>query len=351
MGSKGVAKSANKPANADDLCSATCTYDGCSLLNENNAQKLFLFNIFYGYSYNEQQQFLSECFDIRDLQRRSLPANVSTRQCTVKYTLPTSSRSSKLQVCQNQIINTLGVTKSRLQILIEKIKSGKSILDGRGKHKNRPRNILDADKELVEHIKSFPCQESHYSRQSTKTTYLSPDLNVVAMFKLFKSRYPESKVLLHTYRSVFREKFNLKFGLPRSDTCKTCDLYFIQMAAAQTEEDLTKLEVDSEVHHRKAEKGYNTLSSDTQVSKENANMIVLCVDLQQVIYTPNLKHSDVYYQRQFSNYNFCIHNMGKNEAMMCIWNESNGKRGASEIVSCILHYVVTNFQKLLPHEI
>ncbi|KAJ4442846.1 hypothetical protein ANN_04439 [Periplaneta americana] len=150
MGSKGVAKPAKKPANADDLCSATCTYDGCSLLNENNAQELFLFNIFYGDSYNEQQQFLSECFDIRDPQRRSLPANVSTRQSTVKYTLPTSSRSSKLQ-----------------------------------------------------------------------------------------------------------------------------------MAAAQTEEDLTKLEVDSEVHHRKAEKGYNILSSDTQVSKENANMIVLCVDLQQ----------------------------------------------------------------------
>ncbi|KAJ4425448.1 hypothetical protein ANN_28064 [Periplaneta americana] len=53
------------------------------------------------------------------------------------------------------------------------------------------------------------------------------------------------------------------------------------MAVAQTDGDLKKLEVDSEVHHRKAQKAYKPLASDTQFSKENANMIVLCVDLQQ----------------------------------------------------------------------
>ena len=333
------------------MCSKNCTYEGCLLLNRNMSQKTFLFNKFYGLRHNEQQQFLAGCVDIIEPQRRYVPVEISTRKCTVKYSLPTSNITSKLQVCQKQTISTLDVTKRRLQMLVEKLKSKKSVFDERGTHSTRPRNIRKHQKELVEdHIRSFPCQESHYSRYSSKTMYLNPDLNIATMFKLFKIRYPETSIKPHTYTRIFREKFHIKFGLPRSDACKTCDKYFIQMAASESEEEIKKLETESEIHHRKAEKAYNAMSTDTQVAKENPNFIVVCVDLQQVIATPNLKHSDVYYQRQLSNYNFCIHNLGKNEATMCVWNESCGKRGASEIVSCILHYIVENFQKLLPHE-
>nr|CAD7429692.1 unnamed protein product [Timema monikensis] len=276
LGSKGIAKPAKKPPDVDDLCSGNCTYNGCSWLNGNLTQKLMLYNMFYGVPYNQQQQFLAECINLREPQRRTVSEIISKRHCTVK----------------------------RLQLLVEKVKSGKSVNDDRGKHKNRPRNLLDADKALVEeHIRSFPSQESHYSRHSNKAKYLSPDLSISKMFNLFKSKYPESKVLLHTYRLIFREKFDLKFGLPRSDTCKTCDKYFIQMAAAHSEEEQKKLQVESELHHRKAEKAYNTLANAVKDAQENPNLIVLFEEMEghfidfapvdnQIYKHPNLKISE-----------------------------------------------------------
>ena len=311
-----------------------------------------LFKIFHELSYNEQQQFLAECMAVKEPTRRTVPESSSSRHTTVEYSLPTEGRAEKMRVCQRQVINNLKVTKRRLTLLAKKIKFGDSIHDQRGTHQNRPRNVsLTEVQSVEEHIRSFPSQESHYSRHTNKALFLSPELNIKKMYDLFKERYSDSRVKLHTYRDIFNEKFQLKFGLPRSDTCKTCDRYYVQMAAASSAEEANKLQRDSDIHHRKAEKAYDTLSNDTNSAKENPALVVLCVDLQQVIFTPNLTHSDVYYQRQFSNYNFCIHNMGKNEATMCIWNESTGKRGAAEIVSCILQYIENNFVKLQPHEV
>nr|CAD7263549.1 unnamed protein product [Timema shepardi] len=86
------------PKMEDDLCSGNCTYNGCSWLNGNLTQKLMLYNMFYGVPYNQQQQFLAECINLREPQRRTVSEIISKRHCTVKYTLPTSGKTSKLQM-------------------------------------------------------------------------------------------------------------------------------------------------------------------------------------------------------------------------------------------------------------
>nr|CAD7399314.1 unnamed protein product [Timema poppensis] len=62
---------------------------------------------------------------------------------------------------------------------------------------------------------------------------------------------------------------------------------------ASTEQERAEIQRDSAIHHSKADQAYKTLADDGK----NSNFVTICVDLQQVLFTPNLTHSDVYYQR------------------------------------------------------
>ncbi|KAL1266718.1 hypothetical protein QQF64_002393 [Cirrhinus molitorella] len=66
--------------------------------------------------------------------------------------------------------------------------------------------------------------------------------------------------------------------------------------------------------------------------------------MQGVVYTPNLTHSNVYYQRQLANYNLCIQEMGTDSPpTMCLWHDGIAHRGSIEVASCLLKWVETSF--------
>lgn len=159
--------------------------------------------------------------------RRRVAEEVSTRHCTVKYSLMT--KNGWFNVCQKYLFNVLSITRRRLQLLVNKIKFNKNISDQRGLHLNRPHKISDFYIDTVKsHILSFPAQESHYSRSSNKKKCLDPSLSIQKMFRLYIEKYPDSPIKYDTYRNIFKSDFDLRFGTPRSDTCKLCDKYYIQ---------------------------------------------------------------------------------------------------------------------------
>lgn len=233
-------------------------------------------------------------------------------------------------------------------MLVEKLKNNIQITDFRGRHTNRPHAIPGNVKELIrEHISSFPKQESHYSRSKTHTEFLSEDLNLKIMYKLFCEKYPEhNNISIRTYKDIF-SRMNLKFGLPRSDTCTFCDKHYIKLCAANTEEEREKISQDVQIHQMRAKAGYAQINEDKQLAKSNpSNIFVLFIDLQQVLFCPTLHHSSIFYQRQLSNYNLDIHDATSNNAFMMLWNETVAKRGAIEISSCLLRYVKEHFHPL-----
>lgn len=233
-------------------------------------------------------------------------------------------------------------------MLQEKMKSGTiNFKDKRGLHLNRPHRVPQVVKDKVrQHISSFPKQDSHYSRGKTSQMYLNADLSVQRMYNLFKEMSPEVRVSKHFYEDTFRSDFNLQFGTPRSDSCATCDKYYNDLVSAETEEARDSILKESEFHHRRAEKAYSSLNGDIMIAKENVSVVVLCVDLQQVLFCPTLTHSNVFYQRQLATYNFAVSNMLNNETVMHVWNETTAKRGSAEIASCILKYITSIFNVL-----
>ena len=107
------------------------------------------------------------------------------------------------------------------------------------------------------------------------------------------------------YRKVFTNDFDLKFQMPKKDTCIRCDTYKTKISAVKDEadEDRKQLELEQNIHHEKAKDAREQLQADRQRSKEVAsNCHVITFDLQGTLPTPRLSTNIVYYKRQLMVY-------------------------------------------------
>lgn len=201
---------------------------------------------------------------------------------------------------------------------------------------------------MREHIRSFPCRKSHYSRSSNlKREYLDEGLSISRIYLLYQEKYePEVKesgikpqVKEWLYRKIFNEEFNLSFGYPRSDTCETCDLLNVAIRASASEEERETKKEELATHQENASKGYQMLRSDTESTKGVRNHTLVTFNLMQNLPVPTLTHGSMFYSRQLWVYNFGIHNATSGSASMYMWNEAIASRGADEICSCIKSYL------------
>ena len=64
--------------------------------------------------------------------------------------------------------------------------------DQRGKHMNRPRSFTkDKNERIINHIRSFRGQQSHYSLKDSKKVYLPEDLNLSKMSAMYLESHPD----------------------------------------------------------------------------------------------------------------------------------------------------------------
>lgn len=217
-------------------------------------------------------------------------------------TLTVTSSGDRIKVCKQAFCQLHAIGKRRVEVLCSKLSSGVIIAEeGRGKHSSRPRTIAEELKAQVrEHISSFPCQESHYSRHyNKKRKYLPENLSIARMYCLYLQQYepevnkdagdkPQVKEWL--YRKIFNEEYNIGFGFPRSDTCEKCDFLKVASDNAKTEEERATLQAELAEHHEQAAQGYQSLRSDTSRGKADPTLAVITFDLQQNLPVPTLTH-------------------------------------------------------------
>ena len=148
----------------------------------------------------------------------------SKRKSTFSYFVRLHGK--EVKVCLKAFCGIHGISVKRVRNV--RVKDCTPPLDQRGRHNQRPNRIPEVTINFVKnHVLSFPRQTSHYSRNANPNKrYLSPDLNISKMHKLYLQKCDElawPSVTESTYQKVFCENFNFSFGSPRSDTCKTCD--------------------------------------------------------------------------------------------------------------------------------
>ncbi|KAJ8926657.1 hypothetical protein NQ314_020959 [Rhamnusium bicolor] len=319
----------------------SCKYS-CKSLTFNQRNSLFQ-QYYEAANHDKQSTFLLGLIQVINVSRRrhgtyDTPEE-SRRQSTITYTVPNGS-GEHVQVCRKTFSDIFALSHKRVEVLVEKKKMGATTYtDQRGKETKVKKYLPELHQQVRDHIQSFPREENHYSRDKSIKEFLSPDLNLNRMFLAYKKENPNSVVTYKYYSLVFKKDFsNLTFGRPRSDTCSKCDLYqnkikSIPLTNPERKQEAQKLEL----HHRKVEKARSTMnthieSSQTIDSEDNT----ISIDLEQVLFIPTLTHSDMFYSRQLSCFNFVVHLYDTDDAFMCIWDESITGRGGNEIASCLL---------------
>ncbi|KAL7304362.1 hypothetical protein TKK_0003162 [Trichogramma kaykai] len=103
------------------------------------------------------------------------------------YTLPYDD-SEKIKVCQTMFVNTLGISRSVVNTVMNKLKNGEvDLIDKRGKNEKTAKKIpLTTTENVIEYINSFIRVESHNSRKDSNREYLEEDLSITAMYRLYK---------------------------------------------------------------------------------------------------------------------------------------------------------------------
>ncbi|CAH1105840.1 unnamed protein product [Psylliodes chrysocephalus] len=70
---------------------------------------------------------------------------------------------------------------------------------------------------------TFKSIESHYIRSSSRRHYLTFDLSIEKMCKMYNDQYSlEQRVKASYIRMIFNTKYNISFTRPRTDVCSLC---------------------------------------------------------------------------------------------------------------------------------
>ena len=245
-----------------------------------------------------------------------------------------------IQVCKKFFLATLCVGESYVvHALANKVTGHFQGGEKRGKYPSANKTSDEMIGEVKNHIKSFPTVESHYIWKDSNRQYLEPILSVPKMYDLYKAKCQEEQrpsVNLSMYCRIFNENFNLSFHVPKKDQCNLCSKYH----TAEQDGALTdKMKEEFNIHQNRKVIAREEKANDKLIAKADSKVHSCTFDLQSVFYTPCSLVSVMYYMRKLCCYNLSVYSLGSGEGSCFLWSEVNGKRGSSEIATCINHYL------------
>ncbi|CAH1984379.1 unnamed protein product [Acanthoscelides obtectus] len=298
--------------------------------------------------YDKQNIYLYSCMEAIP-KKRSYPKKtkkqVSSRNISIEYFVKLNGENVRL--CKKEFLSVHGLqhSKKRIEILYKKMSNEGSITpkkDKRGKHKNRPnRTPAENLQSARDHINAIPKYTSHYSRKKNPgKVYINHDLNISKLYKDYYIDWCKERDLVHVsedrYRRIFCTEYNIGFKLPKSDTCKTCDMLKIKIEdPGATTEEIKSDKIKLELHQRRAEAMQQSLKRETEYAKISGDTYVITFDLQQALPVPNLTVGPAFYLRKAWVYNLGIHDCVTGQGYMYMWPENVAKRGSDEIASIL----------------
>jgi hypothetical protein len=292
---------------------------------------------------NDQDSHLAGLITLKHISRRRSRGTPEEGQKphAASYLFKLRNQGHEIMVCKTAFINLHGITSARLRrIQISLVMTGASPKDLRGRHKNRPTEYSTEPLNLIEmHINSFQPRQSHYTRRKNpERMYLSESLTIKDMHRMFVAEYCLN-IPYNVYWHIFRTKFNIKFGYPRSDTCAECDSLLHKLNAKDiTDEEKDRLLTQKELHLRKSE-AFRAIKKNYKAKAQAGEVLCFTFDFMQNLPLPHIPTNPVFFSRQLWYYIFGIHDLATNEAAMYTYHEGQAKKGANEVTFMLLHYL------------
>lgn len=110
-----------------------------------------------------------------------------------------------------------------------------------------------------------------------------------------------------------------------------------QYLEANDEDKIGEVNVKKRYHVATAKEAHE-ITKVYEIRRDD-NLAAIAMDLQQTLPTPRLSSGAQCFNRKQWSYNFGVHDLKSGQAYFYVWNETQVKRGSSEIISCLLHYV------------
>jgi hypothetical protein len=305
------------------------------------------------------------------------------------YFLPPPSsnkRARSVRVCRNTFIHILGI--GRCGAVVDKL-ANRDRTEPVILHKSSRLNACGrkpkGDQQIKDHLKSFPRVTSHYSRtaqQGKAKFFFDSTLSPSHLWQLwcvendnafatqarkhgfwpgYDRREPpqllegeawiKPKLAYSTYMYKLA-KYELYFGEVKADTCETCDDLkrerdVLLKAGSNTE--AAKKEAALAAHLKEADSFYAARRADFErtcqdfidwVFDADADWASFqaqetqCQDAAGNCRCPRMTIGEAYYKRILPVWIYGIHSGGRQEHTMCVWNETIGKKGSNDIISC-----------------
>ena len=184
---------------------------------------------------------------------------------------------------------------------------------------------------ILNHIKRFPAVESHYCRANTNRVYLSEDLTFSKMYRMFCSEWNEPYKVpeFRIYLKLCKQQ-KISIHRPKKDQCSLCTSY--RKGDDNTKE---KLKETFDIHISEKTKVRQLKEECKQQGIDNPNTLCANFDLQQVIYLPISKDSQIFYKRRLSIFNFTFYNVASKECDCYLWHDGQSRRGSSEMSTAV----------------
>ncbi|XP_050294906.1 uncharacterized protein LOC126735055 [Anthonomus grandis grandis] len=282
--------------------------------------------------------FILKYTQVLNIKRRR-PKNEmhSRKQFHTKYFVSSIER-TLIPVCQQTFLNSLNIKSLRVQRAIGNfMKTGTAPQENRGgdyKSKKFKNKCLA----VILFLKSLKCDSSHYCRSSSMRQYLSSDLNINKLIRLYNDQAASELKVKHTYFwKIFSTKFILGFEHPVTDACSTCIQLSLKIKSETDVNKKPKLMAEKQVHKYKAKAFFDL------VRKKRDDLITFCFDCEKNAPFPKIPDQSCYYSRQLYLYNFTItqgsskDTLFKNNTFCYVWTEDVHKKGSNEIASALYH--------------
>lgn len=303
-----------------------------------------IFNAFYDPSFKSTEiKLRQDCLLLKYTEsnkpKRSRLVNMQRgeKNMVVKYFLTKKLTKEKIYVCQKAFLDTFRLSKNRVQGVVNRhFVNGSSPIEKRGGDRRLKIYELKMNA-VVSFIKQFKVIESHYCRSKTAhRQYLQSELNIRKMWRMYNEQADDAlKVKQSYFRHVFRTKFNIGFGSPRTDECSTCVSLLERIKNCKDPNIKKNLIAEQSCHKLKAKSFYNMLK------EKRENLITISFDCQKNQVLPRVQDQSAYYSRQLYKYNLTIV-IGDSKAKQTVdnvfiyeYDESEHKKGSNEVSSAV----------------
>ena len=262
----------------------------------------------------------------------------SKRKSTLHYYFTANGK--RVKVCKAVFLTTLGIGEKTVYLTLDnRSGTGQAQLDKRGHHPPGIKKPDEVRQSVISHIASFPAMESHYARSNTSKRFLEKDLNIRKMHTLYCDKHPadsNDQVKNKYYRDIFNSAFNISFHKPKKDLCSFC----FSFNNSSIEEKATMQDEYRSHHNRKQRVREIKLEHKTLAQADNSTVAVT-FDLEQVLLSPKLDVSSLFYRRKLSTYNLTTYSLATHEVTCYMWHEGDAGRGSCEIATCIADFLKT----------